>query len=99
MLVRVSNGQATIQAPDGVIHQVPYEPLDEAAMVLQARYHQFIRAHAWRRKLHCARCQQEMEPDQWLNETDDSWEVLMVCQCRAIYGKLALSKLPSPDPS
>lgn len=99
MIVRVSDGTATITGPDNVMHQVPYEPLDERAMMLQARYHQFIRGHRWRRKLACNHCKETLEPDQWLNEEDGTWELLMVCACRALYGKLLLSKLPLPPTS
>lgn len=96
MLVRTADGKATIHAPDGTIHRLLYEPLDEAAMILQARYHQFIRGKHWRRAFRCHRCGEHLEPDQWLDEEGGTWELLMVCSCRAIYGKLELSKLPLP---
>jgi hypothetical protein len=94
MIVRVADNIATITTPDGALHRVPFEAIDEPGMILQARYHQFLRGHQWRRKLRCARCNEDMEPEQALNDEDQTWELLMVCRCRAIYGKIPLSKLP-----
>lgn len=99
MHVSVNQGNAIIIGPDGVIHNVPYEPLSDADMVLQARYHQWLHRQDYRRTLICQRCKEPMEADTALNEEQGTWELLTVCSCRALYGKVALSKLPSPTES
>ena len=72
-----------------------YEPLSEADMVVQARYHLFLRAHDYRRELVCRECREPMTSDTQTNEDDQSWEVMTRCSCRAIYGKIGLRRLSS----
>ena len=95
MHVTVNNGFATIMAPDGIIYTVPYEPLSDQEMLLQARYHLWLRGNAYRRTVTCKRCKSVMEADTQANNEEQSWELLMVCQCRAIYGKTSLNAVHS----
>jgi hypothetical protein len=96
MLVTVTNGQASIMTSDGVLHQVECELLTDADMVLQARYHQWARSQEYRRSLVCRRCKEAMETETDWNREEDTWEILTVCSCRAMYGKLPCSRLPLP---
>lgn len=95
MHVSVTNGQASIVGADGVLHLVPYEPLTDADMLLQARYHLWARKHEYRRSLICRRCKTPMETDTKASEEAQTWELLTVCSCRAIYGKIPLSAVAS----
>jgi hypothetical protein len=95
MLTITSNGQASIVTDDGVLHQVAYEPLDERAMILQAKYHLWIRKHDYRRQFVCMRCKEAMESQTTANEEEGTWELLTVCACRALYGTIPLSTLHS----
>lgn len=95
MLVVTSNGQATICSPDGVLHTVPYEPLSDADMLLQARYHLWARTNEYRRELVCRRCKEKLETDTAVDEKEKAWQFLTVCSCRALYGTIPLSTVAS----
>lgn len=95
MNVVTSNGIATIMLADGVMHSVPYTALGRADMLLQAKYHHWAREHEYRRALVCRRCKEDFDVESNVNEEDQAWELLMVCTCRAMYGKVSLSDIAS----
>lgn len=95
MLVSTSNGIATVVTPSGEMHSIPFEPLSERDMFLQARYHLWQRANDYRREFVCGRCREAMETDTQANEDTQTWELLTVCSCRALYGMIALKDLHS----
>lgn len=80
---------------DGELHQVPYTALGKADMLLQAEYHKWVRSQDYRRELVCRLCKEPMEVESGLNDLEGSWELLMVCRCRALYGKISLSDIAS----
>jgi hypothetical protein len=93
MLVTTAADTATILASDGTLHTVPYEALTYADMQLQARYHKFVRGKQYRRELVCRRCKEDMMVESDINEEERTWMLLMVCRCRALYGKIPLRDL------
>src|SRR5688572_29993860 len=95
MLVNAALGTVMLTMDDGSLVTLPYEPLSEAEMLLQARYHLFLRSHEYRRELVCCRCKTSMVSDNQANEGDQTWEILSRCQCRAIYGTIPLHRIAS----
>lgn len=89
MHVTVTPDTITLLTPEGVLQTLPRDPLTEAEMLLQARYHLWLRKHEYRRTLVCRRCRQEMTSDTQMNEDNQTWAMLSHCQCRAIYGTIA----------
>lgn len=77
------------------MHTVPFEPLGDKDMLLQARYHLWTRKNDYRRSFVCRRCKEPMETDTQANEEEGTWEMLTACACRALYGKIPLSTLQS----
>lgn len=94
MLVNVDAGTVTLFNPEGVMLTLPYEPLDEKAMMLQAQYHLFLRHHDYRRELVCRRCKKAMAADTNVNHEEQAWEMMAHCECRALYGKVPMSRVP-----
>lgn len=94
MLVNVNAGTVSLFSDDGLLVSLPFEPLDEKAMLLQAQYHLFLRHHRYRRELVCRRCRETMIADNGVHDEDQAWEVLARCACRAMYGKVAMSHVP-----
>lgn len=95
MLVKTDGGTASIMMADGQLHQVPYTALGKADMLLQAEYHKWIRSQDYRRELVCRLCREPMDVESDLKDLEGSWELLMVCRCRALYGKISLSDIAS----
>lgn len=93
MLIDVATGTVVLQDGEGMFRTLPYEPLSEKDMVIQAKYHLFIRRNDYRRDLVCRECRQPMTSDTQKNEDDDTWEFLSHCSCRAIYGSIDLRRL------
>lgn len=94
MLVNVDTGTVSLFTPDGLLVTLPYEPLDERAMVVQAQYHLFLRHHQLRRELICKHCKTKMEAENTVNEEEQAWEMLARCECRALYGKVTMARVP-----
>lgn len=95
MLVTTAKNQLTMLTEDNVLHTVPYTELNRHDLILQARYHRWIREQEYRRELVCRLCKEDMDVQSDLDEQEGVWQILMVCSCRAFYGKIALSDLAS----
>lgn len=95
MHVVTSDGKATIVMADGELHTVPYTALNRGDMLLQAKYHHWIREQEYRRELVCRLCKEPMDVESAVNEEERSWALLMVCHCRAFYGSVSLSDIAS----
>jgi hypothetical protein len=98
VLVSVAGESLTVMSSDNALHTLPFEPLTDKDMILQARYHLWTRAHEYRRMFVCRRCKEPMETETQANDEDQTWELLTVCSCRALYGKIPLSALQSLMP-
>lgn len=94
MLINVDAGTVSLFNDEGLMLTLPYEPLDEKAMTLQAQYHLFLRHHEYRRELVCRRCKTKMEADTNVDDEQQAWELMARCECRAIYGKVAMARVP-----
>lgn len=94
MLVNVDAGTVSLFNEEGLMLTLPYEPLDDKAMTLQALYHLFLRHHDYRRELVCRRCKMPMIADTNVDHEAQAWELMARCECRAMYGKVPMRSVP-----